>query len=49
MNLKKLIIYKHNILFSILSEIKNSFNFDIIEADDNNIDEFKKTTLIALY
>jgi hypothetical protein len=42
MNLKKLIIYKHNILFSILSEIKNSFNFDIIEADDNNIDEFKK-------
>jgi len=43
MNLKKIIIYQHKILFSILSEIKEKLNYDLIEADKDNFDQIVKT------
>ena len=36
MNLKKIIIYQHKILFNILYEIKEKLNYDLIEADKDN-------------
>ena len=39
MNFKKIIIYQHEILFDILDEIKEKFNFDLIKAEKNNFEQ----------
>ena len=41
MNLKKIIIFQHKVMFKILNEIKENFNFDIIEADEKNFTKLK--------
>ena len=41
MNSKKLIVYQYDILFEILDEIKEKFNFDIIKANKENLKEIK--------
>ena len=41
MNSKKIIIYQYDTLFNILNEIKEIFNFDIIKADKNNLEQLK--------
>ena len=33
MNLKKIIVYQDNVLFSILNEIKENFNFEVLKAN----------------
>ena len=38
MNSKKLIIYEYDILFEILREINENYNFDLIKADKYNFD-----------
>ncbi len=40
MNYKKIIIFENDILFSILDEIKNELNFDLIKVD--NIESLQK-------
>ena len=40
MNYKKIIIFENDILFSILNEIKNELNFDLIKVD--NIESLQK-------
>ena len=42
MNLRKLIVYKYDVMFDILNEIKEKFNFDIINADEQNIATLQK-------
>ena len=42
MNLKKLIIYRHDTLFNILNEIKEILNFDLINANEHDIKELIK-------
>ena len=42
MNSKKLIIFEHPILFNILNEISEVLNFDLIQADRNNLNDIKK-------
>ena len=46
MNSKKIIIFDYDILFNILDEIKENFNFDIISCNQKNlntiIDKFRK-------
>ena len=42
MNFKKIIIYQNDVLFNILNEIKEKFNFDVIRANPNNLDDLKK-------
>ena len=42
MNTKKLIIYEYDILFSILNEINEVLNFDIIKAKKNDLDNIRK-------
>lgn len=42
MSLKKLIIFEHSLLFNILSEISEVLNFDLIQADRNNLNDIKK-------
>ena len=42
MNLRKLIVYKYDVMFDILNEIKEKFNFDIINADEQNIVTLQK-------
>ena len=39
MNSKKIIIFDYEILFNILDEIKENFNFDLINSDQKNFDE----------
>ena len=41
MNFKKIIIYQQDILFNILNEIKENFDFDIIKANKETFDEYK--------
>ena len=36
MNLKKIIVYQDNVLFSILNEIKENFNFEVFKANKKN-------------
>ena len=36
MNLKKIIIYRDNVLFEILNEIKEILNFDLTKVDEIN-------------
>ena len=42
MNLRKIIIYKNDVLFQILNEIKEVFHFDIISLNQIDHKEFKK-------
>ena len=42
MNFKKLIIYQYEILFDILNEIKEKFEFDLFKANKNNLEDLKK-------
>ena len=42
MNFKKIIIYQYDSLFNILSEISEILNFDVIKADKENFEDFKK-------
>mgnify|MGYP007000403320 len=39
---KKVLIFENNTLFSILSEIKEHLNFDIIELNNQNSDDILK-------
>ena len=42
MSPKKLIIFEHSLLFNILNEISEVLNFDLIQADRNNLNDIKK-------
>ena len=42
MNSKKIIIYQHDILFNILSEIKEKLNFEVIKADKQNLPKIEE-------
>ena len=42
MNSKKIIIFKNDVLFDILHEIGETFKFDLIKANDENLEEIKK-------
>ena len=42
MNYKKIIIFENEVLFNILEEIKEKFNFDLTLANKENINEIKK-------
>ena len=44
MNFKKIIFYQHDVLFGILEEIKENFNFnfDLIKVDKKDLEELKK-------
>ena len=42
MNLKKIIIYKNDVLFHILNEIKDIFQFDLIRLNQIDQEDFKK-------
>ena len=42
MNLQKIIVYEHDVLFNILDEIKEKFNFDLFLANKENINIIKK-------
>ena len=42
MNLKKIIIYRDNVLFEILNEIKEIFNFDLTKVDKINLENFER-------
>ena len=50
MNSKKIIIFDYDILFNILDEIKENFNFDIISCNQKNLNtitgELEKDFLI---
>ena len=39
---KKLIIFEHSVLFNILNEISELLNFELIQADRNNLNDIKK-------
>ena len=41
MNSKKIAVYQHDILFEILEEVKDKFNFDIIKVDEKNFRQIK--------
>ena len=41
MNSKKLIIYEYESLFEILYEIKESFNFELIKATEDNLEDIQ--------
>ena len=41
MNYKKIIIYQYDVLFNILDEIKEIFNFDLIKANEENFVRLK--------
>ena len=43
MNLKKIIIYQDNVLFSILNEIKENFNFEVLKANKKELDNHINT------
>ena len=42
MSQKKLIIFEYSLLFNILNEISEVLNFDLIQADKNNINDIQK-------
>ena len=42
MNYKKIIVYKYDSLFNILSEISEFFNLDLIKADEKNFEKLKE-------
>tara|TARA_B100000965_G_C19502434_1_gene718077 strand:- start:406 stop:969 length:564 start_codon:yes stop_codon:yes gene_type:complete len=41
MNSKKIIVYQYDILFEILDEIKEKFNFDVIKVNKENFNKIK--------
>ena len=41
MNSKKIIIFDYDVLFNILDEIKENFNFDLINSNQKNFDSLK--------
>ena len=41
MNSKKIAVYQYDILFEILEEVKDKFNFDIIKVDKENFSQIK--------
>ena len=41
MNSKKIAVYQYDILFEILEEVKDKFNFDIIKVDKENLNQIK--------
>ena len=41
MNSKKIIIFDYDVLFNILDEIKEDFNFDLINSNKKNFDSLK--------
>ena len=43
MNQKKIIIHRNDILFDILYEIKEIFNYELIKADEKNFQKLKLT------
>ena len=43
MNLKKIIVYQDNVLFSILNEIKENFNFEVFKANKKELDNYINT------
>ena len=51
MNLKKIIIYQDNVLFSILNEIKENFNFEVLKANkkelDNHINAYQNDFILV--
>ena len=55
MNSKKIAVYQYDILFEILEEVKDKFNFDIIKVDKENFSQIKNDlkegimTLPAIY
>ena len=42
MSQKKLIIFEYSLLFNILNEISEVLNFDLIQADRNNLNDIKR-------
>ena len=42
MNYKKIIVYKYDALFNILSEISEFFNLDLTKADEKNFEKLKE-------
>ena len=42
MNSKKIIIYQYDVLFNILSEIKEKLNFEVIKADKQNLPKIEE-------
>ncbi len=42
MNLRKLIIYQHDVLFNILNEINEVLNFDLTKIDEANKEDIEK-------
>ena len=51
MNLKKIIVYQDNVLFSILNEIKENFNFEVFKANkkelDNHINAYQNDFILV--
>ena len=51
MNLKKIIVYQDNVLFSILNEIKENFNFEVLKANkkelDNHINAYQNDFILV--
>ena len=45
MNLKKIIIYEYDILFKILDEVKENLNFEILKANQENLEDIKKNLI----
>ena len=51
MNLKKIIVYQDNVLFSVLNEIKENFNFEVLKANkkelDNHINAYQNDFILV--
>ena len=51
MNLKKIIVYQDIVLFSILNEIKENFNFEVLKANkkelDNHINAYQNDFILV--
>ena len=51
MNLKKIIVYQDNVLFSILNEIKENFNFEVLKVNkkelDNHINAYQNDFILV--
>ena len=43
MNLKKIIVYQDNVLFSVLNEIMENFNFEVLKANKKELDNYINT------
>ena len=45
MKFKKIIIYRNDVLFDVLDEIKEIFNYDLTKIDEKNFQKFESDTL----